>query len=30
MDVVDTISRVDTDSRDTPVDPVTIERVELL
>jgi peptidyl-prolyl cis-trans isomerase B (cyclophilin B) len=30
MDVVDAISRVDTDSRDTPADPVTIERVELL
>ena len=30
MDVVDAISRVDTDSRDAPADPVTIERVELL
>ena len=30
MDVVDEISRVDTDSRDAPVDPVTVERVELL
>jgi cyclophilin family peptidyl-prolyl cis-trans isomerase len=30
MDVVDEISRVDTDSRDAPVDPVIVERVELL
>jgi peptidyl-prolyl cis-trans isomerase B (cyclophilin B) len=29
MDVVDEISGVDTDSRDRPVDAVTIERVEL-
>ena len=29
MDVVDAISRVDTDSLDAPADPVTIERVEL-
>ena len=29
MDVVDEISRVDTDARDRPRDPVTIERVEL-
>jgi cyclophilin family peptidyl-prolyl cis-trans isomerase len=29
MDVVDEISDVDTDSRDRPVDAVTIERVEL-
>ena len=30
MDVVDAISRVDTDSRDRPVTPVTIDRVELV
>jgi cyclophilin family peptidyl-prolyl cis-trans isomerase len=29
MDVVDRISSVDTDPRDKPVDPVTIDRVEL-
>jgi cyclophilin family peptidyl-prolyl cis-trans isomerase len=29
IDVVDEISRVDTDARDRPRDPVTIERVEL-
>jgi peptidyl-prolyl cis-trans isomerase B (cyclophilin B) len=29
MDVVDTISHVDSDSRDRPVEAVTIERVEL-
>ncbi len=29
MDVVDAISRVDSDGRDKPVSPVTIERVEL-
>ena len=29
MDVVDTISKLDTDSQDKPREPVTIERVEL-
>ena len=29
MDVVDAISRVDSDGRDRPVEPITIERVEL-
>ena len=29
MDVVDTIARVDSDGRDRPLEPVTIERVEL-
>jgi peptidyl-prolyl cis-trans isomerase B (cyclophilin B) len=29
MDVVDTISQVETDSRDTPHEPVVIERVDL-
>jgi len=29
MEVVDAISRVDSDARDRPVEPVTIERVEL-
>ena len=29
MDVVDTISRVDSDARDKPVSPVTIDRIEL-
>jgi peptidyl-prolyl cis-trans isomerase B (cyclophilin B) len=29
MDVVDAISRVDSDARDAPVEPVTIDRVEL-
>ena len=30
MDVVDTISRVDSDARDKPVSPVTIDRIELV
>ena len=30
MDVADAISRVDSDSRDAPVNPVTIDRVELV
>jgi peptidyl-prolyl cis-trans isomerase B (cyclophilin B) len=29
MEVVDTISAVETDSQDRPKDPVTIQRVEL-
>jgi peptidyl-prolyl cis-trans isomerase B (cyclophilin B) len=29
MDVVDAISRVDSDARDTPLEPVTITRIEL-
>jgi cyclophilin family peptidyl-prolyl cis-trans isomerase len=29
MDVVDTISEVDTDPNDKPREPVTIERVEV-
>ena len=29
MDVADAISKVDSDSRDRPVEPVTIERIEL-
>jgi cyclophilin family peptidyl-prolyl cis-trans isomerase len=30
MDVADAISRVDTDARDAPVKPVTVDRVELV
>jgi cyclophilin family peptidyl-prolyl cis-trans isomerase len=30
MDVADAISRIDTDARDAPVKPVTVDRVELV